>query len=90
VKWKGFFLSIKALRVSKKEANIKWMEGKSKKLLQRSPSFKSDLIREKGIERVTVQNLMEELETRGKHTIPVTIREDMLSRVRKFLEENNR
>lgn len=25
---------------------------------------------------------------RGKHTIPVTIREDLLSRVRKFLEQN--
>ena len=44
------------------------------------------MIREKGIERVTVQSLMEELETRGKHTIPVTIREDMLGRVRKFIE----
>lgn len=37
---------------------------------------------------MTVQSLMEELELRGKHTIPVTIREDMLSRVRKFLEQN--
>jgi hypothetical protein len=45
-------------------------------------------VREKGIEKVTVQSLVEELETRGKHTIPVTIREDLLSRVRKFLEQN--
>jgi hypothetical protein len=41
------------------------------------------------MERVTVQSLMGELEERGKHTVPVTIREDMLSRVRKFLEQNN-
>ena len=40
------------------------------------------------MERVTVQLLMEELETRGKHTIPVTIREDLLGRVRRFMEQN--
>jgi hypothetical protein len=45
------------------------------------------LIREKGIERVTVQGLMHDLEVRGKHMIPIPIREDMLCRVRKYLEE---
>jgi hypothetical protein len=61
------------------------MEGKPEKLLQRSSISYLDLVREKGIEKVTVQSLVEELEMRGKHTIPVTIREDLLSRVRKFL-----
>lgn len=64
------------------------MEGKPQELLQRSPPCHLDLIREKGIDKVTVQGLTEELQNRGKHTIPVTIREDMLSRVRKFLEQN--
>jgi hypothetical protein len=46
-----------------------------------------DVIREKGIERVTVQGLINDLENRGKHMIPISIREDMLCRVRKYLEE---
>jgi hypothetical protein len=61
------------------------MEVKPQKLLQGYRKRYLDLVREKGIEKVTVQGLVEELETRGKHTIPVTIREDLLSRVRKFL-----
>ena len=44
-----------------------------------------DIIREKGIERVTVQGLIGDLENHGKHMIPISIREDMLSRVRKYL-----
>lgn len=50
------------------------MEGKPEELLQGSLLSDLDLVREKGIEKVTVQSLVEELEMRGKHTIPVTIR----------------
>jgi hypothetical protein len=50
------------------------MERKLKELLQGLVKSYLDLVREKGIEKVTVQSLVEELEMRGKHTIPVTIR----------------
>ena len=62
------------------------MEGRLKELLQRYILQNQDIIREKGIERVTVQGLVSDLETRGKHMIPVSVREDMLSRVRKYVE----
>lgn len=36
--------------------------------------YNIDVIREKGIERVTVQGLVDDLENRGKHMIPISIR----------------
>ena len=46
----------------------------------------AEVIKTKGIERITVDDLVEEITPRGKATVPEAIRAEMLQRIRTFLE----
>ncbi|KAM3143411.1 Transcription and mRNA export factor eny2 [Paramecium bursaria] len=45
-------------------------------------------IRQKGLEKITIEELTDMLYVRGQATIPNKVKEDLLSRLRQFFEEN--
>eukprot|EP01016_Furgasonia_blochmanni_P038828 TRINITY_DN4741_c0_g3_i2.p2 TRINITY_DN4741_c0_g3~~TRINITY_DN4741_c0_g3_i2.p2 ORF type:complete len:126 (-),score=32.83 TRINITY_DN4741_c0_g3_i2:221-598(-) len=46
-----------------------------------------DIIRKKGLEKVTVDDLVDELIIKGRATVPVKIKEDLLARIKGYFEE---
>lgn len=46
-----------------------------------------DLIRKKGLEKVTVEELVDELTIKGRATVPNQIKEDLLSRIKNYFED---
>ena len=46
------------------------------------------MIKNKGIEQITVEDLVEEITPQGRSTVPDTIKADMLQRIRTFLSNN--
>ena len=48
--------------------------------------FCKDVIRRKGLEKVTVEELVSEITPKGRATIPEEIKAELLQRIRKFLQ----
>ena len=51
-------------------------------------NYCKDLIRTKGLDRITVQDLVEELKSRARATVPSKVKEDLLARIKTFIEQN--
>ncbi|KAG9401876.1 Transcription and mRNA export factor eny2 [Aphanomyces cochlioides] len=49
-------------------------------------AYCKDLIKTKGIDQITVDDLVEEITPKGRATVPDSIKADMLERIRLFLE----
>merc|ERR1711970_212622 len=47
-----------------------------------------EVIRSKGLEQISVEDLVSEITPRGRATIPDDIKADLLERIRKFLASN--
>ena len=45
------------------------------------------MIRNKGLEKITVEELVQEITPRGRATVPDTIKGELLERIRKFLSD---
>lgn len=45
-----------------------------------------EIIRGKGLEKITVDELVEEITPRGRATVPDDIKAELLQRIRKFLQ----
>mmetsp|Transcript_11098 Transcript_11098/g.15276 ORF Transcript_11098/g.15276 Transcript_11098/m.15276 type:complete len:102 (-) Transcript_11098:217-522(-) len=48
--------------------------------------FCKDIIRKKGLEKVTVEELVAEITPHGRATVPESIKADLLKRIRTFLQ----
>ena len=48
--------------------------------------FCKDVIRRKGLEKVTVEELVSEITPKGRSTIPEDVKAELLQRIRKFLQ----
>lgn len=48
--------------------------------------FCKDVIRRKGLEKVTIEELVEEITPKGRATIPEDVKAELLLRIRKFLQ----
>jgi enhancer of yellow 2 transcription factor len=46
------------------------------------------LIRNKGLDRITVPDLVEELKPRARATVPAKAKEELLARIKNFIENN--
>ena len=46
-----------------------------------------DIIRRKGLEKVTVEELVEDLTIKGKSTVPLQIKEELLSKIKTYFED---
>ena len=46
-----------------------------------------EIIRSKGIEKVTVEDLVEEIAVRAKNAIPLKLKEDVLAKVKVYFED---
>lgn len=46
-----------------------------------------DIIRRKGLEKVTVEELVEELTAKGKQTVPLQIKEELLGKIKTYFED---
>jgi enhancer of yellow 2 transcription factor len=46
-----------------------------------------DMIRNKGLEKITVEELVQEITPRGRATVPDAIKGELLERIRKFLSD---
>jgi enhancer of yellow 2 transcription factor len=53
-----------------------------------SLSYYQEQIREKGLEKVTIDELTDMLQVRGQATVPNRVKEDLLARLKVFFEEN--
>lgn len=51
-----------------------------------SPTPPAEVIRSKGLEKITVDELVAEITPRGRATVPDEIKADLLQRIRKFLQ----
>lgn len=45
-----------------------------------------EIIRKKGLEKITVDELVDEITPRGRATVPDDIKSELLQRIRKFLQ----
>jgi len=45
-----------------------------------------EVIRSKGLEKITVDELVEEITPRGRATVPDNIKTELLQRIRRFLQ----
>ena len=45
------------------------------------------MIRKKGLEKVTVEELVEELTIKGRNTVPMKVKEDILARIKTYFED---
>eukprot|EP00003_Mantamonas_plastica_P003064 TRINITY_DN1248_c0_g1_i2.p1 TRINITY_DN1248_c0_g1~~TRINITY_DN1248_c0_g1_i2.p1 ORF type:complete len:105 (-),score=29.50 TRINITY_DN1248_c0_g1_i2:96-410(-) len=52
-------------------------------------SYCKELIRSKGLDSVTVDDLVQESLVRGRATIPDNLKSELLTRIRSFLAEND-
>ncbi|KAF0698258.1 Aste57867_11115 [Aphanomyces stellatus] len=48
-----------------------------------------DVIKTKGIDQITVEDLVEEITPKGRASVPDSIKADMLERIRLFLESSS-
>lgn len=48
----------------------------------------SELIRNKGLDKITVPDLVEELKPRARATVPAKAKEELLARIKTFIENN--
>lgn len=46
-----------------------------------------EVIKSKGLEKITVEDLVAEITPRGRATVPASVKEELLQRIRKFLQE---
>lgn len=46
-----------------------------------------DMIRRKGLEKVTVEELVEDLTIKGKSTVPLKIKEELLAKIKTYFED---
>ena len=46
-----------------------------------------EIIRRKGLEKVTVEELVEELTLKGKQTVPLAIKEELLAKIKTYFED---
>merc|ERR1711935_885473 len=46
-----------------------------------------EMIRKKGLEKVTVEELVEELTIKGRNTVPMKVKEDLLARIKTYFED---
>lgn len=46
-----------------------------------------EIIRSKGLERVTIEDLVEELTVKAKNSVPVQLKEDLLGKIRVYFED---
>ena len=51
-----------------------------------SAPARAEVIRSKGLEKITVDELVAEITPRGRATVPDEIKADLLQRIRKFLQ----
>ena len=47
-----------------------------------------EVIKNKGLEKITVEELVQEITPRGRATVPAAIKAELLQRIRKFLQAN--
>jgi hypothetical protein len=50
--------------------------------------FAQNVLREKGLEAISVEELVKEITPRGRATVPDSLKAELLQRIRKFLAEN--
>jgi hypothetical protein len=50
--------------------------------------FSQTVLREKGLEAISVEELVKEITPRGRATVPDSLKAELLQRIRKFLAEN--
>ena len=55
-------------------------------LVPRPSRSTTEVIRSKGLEKITVDELVAEITPRGRATVPDEIKADLLQRIRKFLQ----
>ena len=60
---------------------------RSMPLLPRTQQRYPEVIRSKGLEKITVEDLVGEITPRGRATVPDAIKAELLQRIRKFLQE---
>ena len=46
-----------------------------------------EVIRRKGLEKVTIEELVEELTLKGKSTVPLQIKEELLAKIKTYFED---
>ena len=49
----------------------------------------AEIIRAKGLERINLEDLVEELLPRGRSLVPTQVKEDLLGQIKVFLENDN-
>lgn len=47
-----------------------------------------DLIRSKGLEKINLDDLVEEMLPRGRALVPTNVKEDLLARIKSYLEKD--
>lgn len=47
-----------------------------------------DLIKQKGLDRITVDELVQDMTPRGRATVPDAVKKEVMTRIRKFIDEN--
>lgn len=50
--------------------------------------FHIDLIRSKGLEKINLDDLVEELLPKGRALVPTKVKEDLLARIKNYLESD--
>jgi enhancer of yellow 2 transcription factor len=48
-----------------------------------------DLIRSKGLEKINLDDLVEELLPKGRALVPTKVKEDLLARIKNYLENDS-
>ena len=51
-------------------------------------AYCKEVIKNKGLEKITVEDLVQEITPRGRATVPSAIKAELLQRIRKFLQAN--
>lgn len=51
-------------------------------------NYCKELIRNKGLDRISVEQLTEELKPRARATVPPKAKEELLARIKSFIESN--
>ena len=50
--------------------------------------LRTEIIRAKGLERINLEDLVEELLPKGRSLVPTTVKEDLLGQIKVFLEND--
>jgi hypothetical protein len=59
------------------------------KLLNVRKWYSIDLIRSKGLEKINLDDLVEELLPKGRALVPTKVKEDLLARIKNYLENDS-